>query len=189
MKRKLSDSQERQKNILLESKLTNPCYNRCGLSTSVERWIGDGPNQTIGNAIGKGSPNGSPNGSISTPRKEVVVPPRLMYLLSSTPSAGSPLMSTVPSTNSLNVVTSSPAPTLRVSSPQALPIGSPEALSLQMKAAEDDPFGHEMRSTSCVSVTTTASATVAKSELSNAAFLPASRPAAGVEGTDTSRTP
>ena len=67
---------------------------------------------------------------------------------------------TLPSTNFIDVVACYRAPTLRVQSLQALSIGSPGALSLQLEAAEDDLFAYEMRSTSPVSFVTTADATV-----------------------------
>ena len=44
----------------------------------------------------------------------------------------------------IDVVASSPVPTLSAQSQSALLIGSPGALSLQLEAAEDDPFAHEM---------------------------------------------
>ena len=51
-----------------------------------------------------------------------------------------------------------------VHSPQWLSLGSPRALALQLEVMEDDPFAHELRSTSTVSVPTTARATAETSE-------------------------
>ena len=70
-------------------------------------------------------------------------------------------MATVPSTNPINVVISSAVPTLSAKSPPTQPTGSPGALSLQLETAEDDPFAHEMHSTSSVSVVPTAIVIVA----------------------------
>ena len=71
------------------------------------------------------------------------------------------MSSTVPSTNLIEVVISSPVPTLSGESTSGRLTGSPRALTLQMEAAEDDRFAHEMRSTTTVSVAATASAIVA----------------------------
>ena len=80
-------------------------------------------------------------------------------MLSLTPSSGSPVMltvpSTVPATISLDVVASSPVPRLSAQSPSALLIGSPGAPCIQLEATEDDPFSHEMRTASISSEATT----------------------------------
>ena len=70
------------------------------------------------------------------PKKEVLVPQRLLSMLWPTPSTGSPVMvtvpSTVPSTISLDVVTSSTVPALSAQSQSALVSGSPGAPSIQL---------------------------------------------------------
>ena len=73
---------------------------------------------------------------------------------------GFPFVAAVPSTNPLNVAISSPVRTLAVQSPEALSAGRLRVLSLQMEAAEDGAFAHEMRTTSVSSGESTASAAV-----------------------------
>ena len=68
--------------------------------------------------------------------------------------------SAVLSTNPINLAINSPVPTLSAQSSEALPTGSPGALSLQVEVTEDDPFAHEMRSTSTV-IGATAASTIA----------------------------
>ena len=75
-----------------------------------------------------------------TGMKEVPEGPKLLSMLSTTPSAGRPLMTIVPSTIPISVVTSSPVPTLSVQLPQAPLIGSPRALPFKLDVREDDPF-------------------------------------------------
>ena len=109
------------------------------------------------------NPNGEERATAELRRRAVIVAAILMGLLSQSPSTGSPMMSNVPSTvksaNTINVLISSPAPTLSWQSPHSLPTGSPEVVSLQMEAAEDDAFGDEIPSTSALSVVTTDSTT------------------------------
>ena len=69
------------------------------------------------------------------------------------------LSSTVPSTNPYNVGISSPVSSLSAQSPQVQPTGSAGVLSLQMEAAEDAAFEHEIHSTSVRSAARTASGT------------------------------
>ena len=92
--------------------------------------------------------------------KEVMIAPRLLSMLSPTPSPGNPLMTIVPSTIPISVAISSPVPTLSAQSPSALLTGSPVALSLQLEIVEDDTFAHEMSSPSIVRVAAVASATM-----------------------------
>ena len=97
-----------------------------------------------------------------------VILPKFLRMPSSTPIAGSPpittVSSTVSSTTSINVVVSPALPTPSVQSPQSLHAGSPEVLSLQLDAAEVDPFLEEVRSTSTLSVVTTSSSTAVVTE-------------------------
>ena len=97
-----------------------------------------------------------------------VILPKFLRMPSSTPIAGSPpittVSSTVSSTTSINVVVSPALPTPSVQSPQSLHAGSPEVLSLQLDAAEVDPFLEDVRSPSTLSVVAASSATPAATE-------------------------
>ena len=84
---------------------------------------------------------------------------------SPSPSAGSPAITiapaTVPSLISLDVVVSAPLPPPSVESAKALLIGSPVVLAFHLDATEDDPFVHEVPSTSTLGVVTAPSARTA----------------------------
>ena len=70
--------------------------------------------------------------------------------------------STVPSTTSLRVGLISPVHTLNGRSEESLTAGRPGVLALEMEGEEDDPFVHEMRSTSISSSGATSSVVVLK---------------------------
>ena len=103
---------------------------------------------------------------IAATRKVIV--PKLLGMPFPTPSAGSPMIatlpSTVPSTTSIDVVVSPALPTPSVQSPQALEAGSPEVVSFRLVAQEIDPFLEEVRSTSTLSVVTATSTTAVATE-------------------------
>ena len=161
LKQKLTDCQERQKNTLLSEGQSNHYIK---IVATLEQALREGsaieltkPMQT------QLQTDPDRRTSSTTRRKEVVVSSRLLNLLSTTASAGSTVLatvpSTVPSTNPINVFISPPLPTLSAQSSEALPTGSPGALALQLETAEDDQFANEMRSTSSVGMITTGSAT------------------------------
>ena len=97
-----------------------------------------------------------------------VILPKFLGMPSPTPSVGSAAItvvpSTVPSTTSIDVAVSPALPTASVQSSQALQAGSPEVLSCQLHAAENDPFGEEVRRPSTLSVVATSSTTAATRE-------------------------
>ena len=100
------------------------------------------------------------------PRKVIVQ--KFPGMPSTTPSADSPMIATqpsiVPSTTSLDVVLSPALPTPSVQSPQALLFGSPEVVSFQLDAVENDPFLDKVRSTSTLIVVATSSSTAPAKE-------------------------
>ena len=104
-----------------------------------------------------------------------VIVPKSLGLLSPTPSAGRPVIVAVPawlpSRISLDVVVSSPGPTPRVQSPQALQTSSPGEPSIQKEAMEDDPFAHEMRTASVWSMATTTATSESNKQPSDVAIV------------------
>ena len=94
---------------------------------------------------------------VSAGTRKVIVP-KFLGMPSPTPSAGSPVITTlhttVFSTTSIDVAVSPALPSPSVQSPQALQAGSPEVLSFRLNAEEIDPFLEVVRSTSSVSVVT-----------------------------------
>ena len=157
LKKKLRDSQERQKNVLFEA---GQLYPNDTIVAALERAFQDGSAMAITKPLQKQFQTERER-PMTARRKKVLVTPRLLNLLSSTPSEDSPLMINVPSRILISVVTSSPVSTLNVQSPQAPPIGSPGALPFELDLREDAQFAQVMRITSRMSVVTTASVTAA----------------------------
>ena len=106
LKRKLTHAQKRQKNVLLEAGQLNP---NCTIVAVLERALHDGSAMAVTKPM-QTQLQTDREQRMTVRMKEVLVAPRLLNLVSPTPSAGSPLMRTVPSTIPFSVVTSSPVP-------------------------------------------------------------------------------
>ena len=135
LKKKLSDSQERQKNILLEVGQPNPYIT---IVAAFEHALHEGSATALTKPLRTQlEADGERRMTAATRRKYVLVVARLSSLLSATPSVCSPAMVTVPSrvpsTTLLNVAISSPVPTLGAHSSPALLSRSSGALSFQLE--------------------------------------------------------
>ena len=148
LKKESEECKGRQKNALLSEGQTEPYVK---IVASLEQALAAGTATGLTKPL-RAKQQADRERRMPGKRQGVVVAARLLCVLSPTPTAGSPVIVkvpvSVPSTIFLDVVASSQVPKTGLQSSSALLIGSPGALSIQLKATQHNPFAQEMRTAS-----------------------------------------